>query len=87
MAIKNTFTKKNNFGIDTTLSDCYCKVTQVIGNKMMISASVDVMNSDQTSTYFNQTFAFVPNMSGKNFIAQTYEHLKTLPEFDGATDC
>jgi len=87
MALKNTFTKKNNFGIDTVLQDCYCKVTQVTGNKMMVSASVDVMNADQGATYFSQTFAFAPNMDSGNFIQQTYEHLKTLPEFADATDC
>ena len=87
MAMKNTFTRKNNFGIDTVLQDCYCKVTQVTGNKMMVSASVDVMNADQGTTYFSQTFAFAPNMGGGNFIQQTYQHLKTLPEFAGATDC
>jgi hypothetical protein len=27
------------------------------------------------------------NLDGKNPIAQAYEHLKTLPEFAGATDC
>jgi len=27
------------------------------------------------------------NFDGKNPIAQAYEHLKTLPEFAGATDC
>jgi hypothetical protein len=26
-------------------------------------------------------------LDGKNPIAQAYEHLKTLPEFSGATDC
>lgn len=87
MALKNTFTKKNNFGIDTVLSDCYCKVTQVTGNKMMVSASVDVMNSDETATYFSQTFAFAPNLDGGNFIKQTYEHLKTISEFANAQDC
>lgn len=87
MALKNTFTKKNNFGIDTVLQDCYCKVTQVTGNKMMVSASVEVMSAEKNATYFAQTFAFTPNMDGGNFIQQTYEHLKTLPEFANAQDC
>jgi hypothetical protein len=32
-------------------------------------------------------FVFAPNLDGPNFIKQAYEHLKTLPEFDGAVDC
>jgi hypothetical protein len=32
-------------------------------------------------------YSFAPDLNGKNFIAQAYEHLKTLPEFAGATDC
>jgi hypothetical protein len=30
---------------------------------------------------------FFPSLEGNNFIAQAYEHLKTLPEFEGAEDC
>jgi hypothetical protein len=30
---------------------------------------------------------FTHNLAGKNFIAQAYDHMKTLPEFAGATDC
>jgi hypothetical protein len=32
-------------------------------------------------------YKFAPNLDGANFIKQAYEHLKTLPEFSGATDC
>jgi hypothetical protein len=34
-----------------------------------------------------QHHSFVPSMGGKNFFAQAYDHLKTLPEFNGALDC
>lgn len=30
---------------------------------------------------------FKISLDGKNFIAQAYDHLKTLPEFAGAEDC
>jgi hypothetical protein len=30
---------------------------------------------------------FKINLDGKNFIAQAYDHLKTLPEFADAIDC
>jgi hypothetical protein len=34
-----------------------------------------------------QSFLFDYLINGSNPIAQAYEHLKTLPEFSGATDC
>jgi hypothetical protein len=34
-----------------------------------------------------KTYRFAPSLDGKNFITQAYEHLKTLPEFAGATNC
>jgi hypothetical protein len=37
---------------------------------------------------FAETFHFCPyDLNGDNPIAQAYNYLKTLPEFDGATDC
>ena len=43
-----------------------------------------MQNSEQLETGF---YSFTPNLDGQNFIAQAYNHLKTLPEFSGATDC
>jgi hypothetical protein len=34
-----------------------------------------------------KVYEFTPNLEGANFIAQAYDHLKTLPEFSGAIDC
>ena len=45
----------------------------------MANAKADAIKHEQ--------FNFVPNLEGQNFIAQAYEHLKTLPEFAGAEDC
>lgn len=64
----------------------YAKVEAITGNKSEIYATV---------SFTGDTFAFkkqfeVPvsvEANSLNFIAQTYEHLKTLPEFAGAVDC
>lgn len=33
------------------------------------------------------SYLFVPDLNGLNFIRQAYLHLKTLPEFANAVDC
>ena len=34
-----------------------------------------------------KVFNFIPVLDGQNFIAQSYEYLKALPEFADAVDC
>lgn len=65
--------------------EAYIKVDTVQGTKSNVVAQVDYLVDGQLVQ--KQTYAFVPSMNGGNFIAQAYAHLKTLPEFAGATDC
>lgn len=37
--------------------------------------------------FADASFNCAYDIAGSNPIAQAYAHLKTLPEFDGATDC
>lgn len=71
------------------LQDAYIRVESVNGGKNSLSASVVVYSKKDAEMLAaqNLSFAFVPSMDNKNFIAQAYNHLKTLPEFAGATDC
>lgn len=62
----------------------YIKVERVDSSK---SAAIAYATYSGDAIKGNKTFDFVPNMNGGNFIKQAYEHLKTLPEFAGATDC
>ena len=64
----------------------YVKVTNITGSKTQLNAEV-LFKSD--SYKFTKNYIFNPsvNLGSANFIAQAYEHLKTLPEFDGAEDC
>jgi hypothetical protein len=62
----------------------YIKVEKVTGDKSLVTADVSWTGD---SVRRRRTYGFAPNLSGANFLAQAYEHLKTLPEFAGATDC
>lgn len=73
-------------GVQKISFSAYAKITSIIGNKDLITASVNFQSDTQQ---FDRQYQIpVSTATGAiNFIAQAYEHLKTLPEFDGATDC
>lgn len=101
MALKSHWSKKlPGFDTPAEIANAYIKVATVTGSKEYASAVVFVYaekpviakNPDEQIPFFpvdEATFHFTPSVSSeaKNFIAQAYEHLKTLPEFDGATEC
>jgi len=64
----------------------YVKVINITGSKTQLDVEV-LFKSD--SHKFTKNYLFAPSVStgSVNFIAQAYEHLKTLPEFAGAKDC
>ena len=69
------------------LSNAYCKVLRVLGTKDNLSYDVNVLDEKDGKSYKVLSFQFTPDMDGGNFIAQSYKHLKTLPEFENAMDC
>lgn len=84
MALKKNTTTEHGINLE----DAYCRVDNiVINNKTDMSFLVNVY-ADKTAKQI-QTFTFKCSyvFSGNNPIAQAYEHLKTLKEFDGAVDC
>ena len=86
MALQKTHVV-NFHGKDLVFQNCYFKVSHLAGSKSSLTASVDAMSSKDGSTISRTEFRFTPSMGASNFIAQAYEHLKTLPDFAGATDC
>ena len=68
-----------------TFVDMYIKVIDVKGNKNSIKTNVGFFTDGKFS--FSRSYDFVPEMSNQNFIAQSYNHLKTLLDFAGAEDC
>lgn len=65
----------------------YIRVTNVAGDKHQQVATVSVIDDSTKSTIRHEMITFSPDMAGPNFIAQAYEHLKTLPQFAEAEDC
>jgi len=64
----------------------YVKVVNISGSKTQLNAEVLFKSESHKLT---KNYIFNPSVSedSTNFIAQAYGHLKTLPEFAGATDC
>jgi hypothetical protein len=64
----------------------YVKVMDINGTKSQIFANVNFKGDTQQ---FNRQYQIPVSVEtdAPNFIAQVYEHLKALPEFDGAEDC
>jgi hypothetical protein len=64
----------------------YVKVISINGNKTQLNVVVNFKGDVQQFNKEYQVPVSVESNSG-NFIAQIYEHLKTLEEFAGAEDC
>lgn len=95
MAIKNQFTVQGisqiscdfgiiQSGIASLQFNAYVKVENVQCTKSTATALVSFSGQ---SGNMKKCYDFTPDLSGKNFIAQAYDYLKTLPEFAGAIDC
>ena len=83
MALKKN--EPTQFGFD--VPNAYHRVENVKLKKTTMEFQVSVY-SDVTKTAFNhKSYACAYDMQGANPIVQAYVHLKTLPEFAGATDC
>ena len=95
MALRKTFTLQGKSYVhggfwstpqkdETVIAECYIKVVSVSGDKENVAAKVEFTSPNVSGA---RTYVFAPLMDGDNFIKQSYEHLKSLDEFAGATDC
>jgi len=73
--------------VTTRTNFLYVRVESINATKKVVRCRVMFYDKDGTEIVSVKSYGFVPNMDGKNFIAQAYDYLKTLPEFAGATDC
>jgi len=87
MAFKMQITVKNNFNDDVIFNNIYTKIEMISGNKEKIRVDLIYKRQSDELIVLKQCYFFVPDLNGNNFIAQAYEHLKTLPEFSGVVDC
>lgn len=86
MAITKPITK-TVYGKVLNFDSSYIKVNSVSGTKNNMDYEVGVACEKDGEVLYNFAQTFVPSLDGSNFIAQAYEHLKTLPEFTDAEDC
>ncbi len=85
MALAKRITKTIPGFAGELTTNAYFKVSSLSGDKHSMSALVTgVVAGNQV---YVAEHLFVPSIDGENFIKQAYQHLKTLPEFAGATDC
>jgi hypothetical protein len=85
--IKNVIEKKANFTGELVYPNAYWKVEKIMYANSKIEAEVLAYTKKDEMYIGRITTSFSPSLDGDNFVKQTYNHLKTLPEFTGATDC
>ena len=88
MALKLN-SKVNVLGKELQFENAYCKITWLDGNKNYINMQVTLYDTPSLENIIEtSTYRFIPSVAddAPNFIKQGYEHLKTLPEYDGAID-
>jgi hypothetical protein len=84
MALEKQVTTPQGFIADKA----YCKVQEMqISNKSKLHFSVSFAKAKDVLPFEIKGYSCSYNIDGANPIKQAYEHLKTLPEFSGATDC
>ena len=88
MAIQQKVVKKEHgFSGELVYPDAYWKVEKVVYSNGKIDADVCAYTKKNEVCISRMVASFAPSLDGENFVKQTYHHLKTLPEFEGATDC
>jgi hypothetical protein len=82
---KDVVIKQNGFEGFLICRGAYWKIDRIVGNKNGIHIEIQCLVNNVA--YKQEDHYFVPTLDGKNFIAQAYDYLKTLPEFAEAIDC
>ncbi len=83
MALKKDYVNENGL----TCPNAYIRVDQIDLNKSGMTAMVR-WQKDSSAAWFDEKRYQAPyDLAGANAISQAYNHLKTLPEFQGAADC
>jgi hypothetical protein len=82
MALQKTIDFKG-----VTVGDAYIKVQSFSGSKELLKFDAATYSRAGEQALTVSSFEMPYSIDGGNPIAQAYQHLKTLPEFAGATDC
>ena len=84
MALQKTVTTLHDF----EATNAYHRVeAAILSTKTELSFHVrSYKNKDAAVAFCDASYRCAYDIAGNNPIKQAYEHLKTLPEFSGATD-
>jgi len=74
-------------GEEKTFTNAYIKIFRVSGSKSLINANIETLTEKDGERLEKTVHSFRPTLNGSNFIAQSYEQIKQLPEFADALDC
>jgi hypothetical protein len=85
MALQQQIKFKTQFG-EISVDNVYIKVVDVVASKQEGIANLRYFKGKDGNVLKESKFDFPVELDGKNFIAQAYEHIKTLPEFSQAID-
>lgn len=85
MALQKTISIDFN-GTSVDFADAYLKVGMIEGDKNMVRFELLVYKTANGRVVERRKYDFAPDMNGGNFVAQTYQHLKTLSEYSDATN-
>lgn len=87
------FQMRKEFKNGLIVEDCYVKISYISGNKEKLYITIqyfkDKAAADARLPHIEEAqYLFVPstNDDSLRWDKQTYEYLKTLPEFEGAID-
>ena len=86
MALKKTITIQIEYGVEIEIVDAYIVVSNINGSKNNINAEIQWKKDQMGFSVKTEYVSFVPSMES-NFIAQAYEKMKALPQYQGAVDC
>lgn len=101
MAIQKTLDLINNFGETSTIQTCYIKVGnlnflnkvvtdslgQTQGTGKSLTFSVEIYKAKDSTLLQTKYFVMTPTLDNTSLLEQAYTYLKSLPEFQNATDC
>ena len=80
---------KTALGFDGELiyPNAYWRIEKIVYINGKIDADVCAYTKKNETCISRMVVSFTALLDGANFVRQAYDHLKTLPEFAGATDC
>jgi hypothetical protein len=87
MALQQSLSATTNLNTQVIFPKAYVKVEKVTGNCTLLEISLAIYTAKNETLIENKKYLHIPDAEGGNFVKQSYEFLKTLPEFSDATDC